>query len=296
MNKTIKASLIGASATILAAIIGLNTGKSMEQKHIQNEINAAMGDMVNIIGDGNNVTINDIKDLITDYQNLKSNNDSLIAQNAKYFDDLTNANKQLEELQSNVENIPAFVFNDFGLCINGGDSPINKNSSMVTIDGNEYFSKEIIDSLLSDNENMTIKDDTIFIGKVIADKADLSKQKIVDCNSGCEFFKTAKDSYGNTYSNIVNLYNGARIIYNLERKYTIMDLQIAISSNSQLNEYCILTIKADDKTVYTSEQLSKTTEPFLIDNIPINNCSLLTIEYNGDWGNQCIVSNGIVYN
>ena len=86
MNKTILAALIGAGATISAAIIGLNAGKSSEQKNIQNEINEVMGDMVNIIGDDNEVTINDIKDLVEDYQNLQKQNKSLTDQNIKYFD------------------------------------------------------------------------------------------------------------------------------------------------------------------------------------------------------------------
>ena len=211
MKTSIKAAIItgvfGVIGTVSAAIIGLNTGKSMEQKHIQNEINAAMGDMVNIIGDGNNVTINDIKELITDYQNLQSNNDSLIAQNAKYFEDLTNANEKLEELQLNVQGMPEFVFNNLSLCIDGDEKLINKNASVVTINGSDYFSKEIVENLFSDNENMTIKNDTIFIGKVIADKSHLREKKVVDYNSGCEFLKSAKDSYGNVYSDIINLYN-----------------------------------------------------------------------------------------
>ncbi len=68
MNKTVLASLIGASATIIASLISLNAGKPLgknaEQQYIQNEINEALGDVVNIIGDGNNVTIHDLKDFI----------------------------------------------------------------------------------------------------------------------------------------------------------------------------------------------------------------------------------------
>lgn len=301
MNKTIKASLIGAGATILAAIIGLNTGKSIEQKHIQNEINAAMGDMVNIIGDGNNVTINDIKDLIADYQNLKSNNDSLIAQNAKYFDDLMNANKQLEELQSNAEGIPEFVFNDLGLYINGEENSINKNASVVTINGSDYFSKEIVQNLLSDNENMTIKNDTIFIGKVIENKADLLTQKIVD-SFECNNINTIMDSYGTTHVNSLCFnplcFNSrdTYIIFNLNEKYLYLDMSVSISEKTQSGSNGILIVKADDKVVYTSEQLFLTTKPFTIKDIPINNCNLLTISYNYNGFNQCILSDAIVYN
>ena len=38
-------------------------GKSSEQKNIQNEIQAAIGNVVNFMGDNNEVTINSVKNL-----------------------------------------------------------------------------------------------------------------------------------------------------------------------------------------------------------------------------------------
>lgn len=63
MGKEIKAAVIagilGIVGTVSAAVIGAKYGESTEQKNIQNKINEVMGDMVNVIGDGNEVIIND---------------------------------------------------------------------------------------------------------------------------------------------------------------------------------------------------------------------------------------------
>ena len=59
----------------------------------------------------------------------------------------------------------------------------------------------------------------------------------------------------------------------------------------------IFTIKADDVVIYTSPTLIKTTNPYEID-IPINNCSLLTFEYDtkGQYEFDCVISDAVVYN
>ena len=86
MNKAIIAALITGTATIIAGFIGgMGYGKSSEQKNIQNEIQAVMGNVVNITGNDNEVTINNIKDLVDEYQRLQSQNKSLLDQNSKYF-------------------------------------------------------------------------------------------------------------------------------------------------------------------------------------------------------------------
>ena len=53
--------------------------------------------MVNIIGDDNNVTINDIKELIADYQELKVQNDVLTAQSTEFYNELEDAKNKIEE-------------------------------------------------------------------------------------------------------------------------------------------------------------------------------------------------------
>lgn len=106
MNKTIKAALITGIATIVAGFIGgMGYGKASEQKYIQNEINEVMGDVVNIIGNGNEVTINSVKDLVDEYLKLQSQNKSLLDQNSKYFSDLTEANKKIDLLNNKIQSL-----------------------------------------------------------------------------------------------------------------------------------------------------------------------------------------------
>lgn len=50
---------------------------------------------------------------------------------------------------------------------------------MVVIDGQEYYSKELAQNILNDNQDITMKNDIMFIGKVIADKANLVDQRVV---------------------------------------------------------------------------------------------------------------------
>lgn len=205
MNKTIKAAVITGIATIIAGFIGgMGYGKSSEQKNIQNEIQSVMGNVINVTGNDNQVTINSIKDLVDEYQRLQSQNKSLLEQNSKYFSDLTEANYQVNALQSKTNELPEIKFNDLSLLIDVQDIPINKNNSMVTIDGRDYFSSEIVESLIPSDHNYTIKNNTLFIGKVIAEKSNLTEQFIVN-SYDCSIKNGLTDSFGNTYSDAIYL-------------------------------------------------------------------------------------------
>lgn len=317
MDNTIKAALItgilGVIGTVAAALFGTNAGKVAEQKVIQNEINEAFGDVINVIGDDNNVTINDIKDLIDDYQNIKIQNKSLLDQNTKYFDDLAEANEKLndlendtnqklEELQKQINAMPSFEYTNLGLCIDVEDISINKNNSMVTIDGREYFSKEIAEKLLTENQNMTIRDDTLFIGKIVADKANLLDQ-FINQNHRVETFTSAVDSYGNNhvnglYFNRVSEYDDSYIVYSLKQKYTYMDLWVSVPENTDPNSNGNLIITLNNnETIYTSEDISLLTKPFKIEKLSLNNCDLVEIWLNRNSGAiKCLITEAVVYN
>jgi len=76
-----------------------------------------------------------------------------------------------------------------------------------------------------------------------------------------------------------------------------LKISVAISDTAKLDLSGILTIKADDKVVYTSESINKTTIPFTELDIPIDNCNLLTLEYTGSSNYiDCIISSAEVYN
>ncbi len=275
----------------------MSYGKSSEQKNIQNEIQSVMGNVINVTGNDNQVTINSVKDLVDEYQRLQSQNKSLLEQNSKYFSDLTEANYQVSTLQSKSDDMPDINFNNLSLFIDAQDIPINKNNSMVTIDGRDYFSREIVESLIPDNQNFTIKDNTLFIGKVIAEKANLFDQWKVD-SYWCDIYDTATDSYGNVHSNVLvfTLSEGSST-YKLDGKYSQLKLTMSITNKSNGDASGTVIIKADDNVVYTSPTLGKKTELLTVDSILIDNCTLLTIKYNANHNaSDCIISDAIVYN
>lgn len=80
------------------------------------------------------------------------------------------------------------------------------------------------------------------------------------------------------------------------REYSFLKFTISIEEYADTGKTGNIIVKADNEIVYTFEGLNKQTEPFEISDIPINNCSLLTIEYNSESTNQCMISDAIVYN
>lgn len=302
MSDTIKAALItgvfGLIATIVAAIIGIRFGKSSEQKNIQNEIQEVMGNVVNITGNDNEVTINSIKDLVDEYQRLQFQNKDLLDQNLKYFSELTETNNQVNILQSKANDMPEINYSNLGLCINTQDVPINKSNSMVTIDGREYISKEITEKLIPENQNMIIKDDTLFIGRVVADKANLFDKTEVG-KVACYTHDSFTDSYNNLRYDSICFYNcSGTISYDVNREYSLLQFVISIKNDANIRGEGTIIVKADDVVVYTTkEPLNRLTEPFSpAEPISISNCKLVTIEYSTNLDNDCIISDAIVYN
>ena len=191
-------------AFIGGAFSGAFGGVKYEQKNTRNYIKNVMGNNININGNENDIIINDIETftqnylkLSSDYESLKQQKDSFAEQSAKYFDDLTDANntidelnigynQEIEDLKKQLDSAPVIDYKNLALCIDVDDIPINSNNSMVTIDGRDYFSREIVENIIPENKNMTIKNDTIFLGQVVTEKANLSHQ-YVKSKYNCEF-------------------------------------------------------------------------------------------------------------
>ncbi len=312
-TKIVKAIIEGIVAVVVAAI-GIFAGIKIEERNTQTQINEVIGDVININGDENDITINDIETLIqnylqlqSDYTSLNQQNNSLVAQNTKYFDDLTEANnkinelnagynKEIEDLKTKLASMPIVDYKSLALCIDVEDIPINPNNSMVTIDGRDYFSREIVENLVPENRNLTIKDNTIFIGRVVAEKANLF-DKHMNSNSHSSFSNVETDSFGNTHSNVLyfDAYYNHNAIFVLNENYSFFKFTISISDKADSGKQGVIIIKSDDEVIYTSKSLNKQTKPFT-EEININNCSLLTIEYTSDQYCQCIISDAVVYN
>lgn len=299
MKTEIKAALItgilGAVATVTAAFIGSSFSEKKTVQQLYNQITT-------VNGNNNTVTVNSVDEFISQYNTILNENEILKAQNSQYFADYTEQKNINENLESQFIEQPNISYENIGLSIEGNDIPINKQNSIISIDGKEYYSKELAEKFLKEDQNIIIKDDTLFIGKVIADKASLFDQNILD-QSNFVMENSMLDSYGNSYLNALRIrasYTGDKyIIYSLNNQYSFLRMTIAIRDNANIDSNGILVIKADDTVIYTSNDLNKSMQPFIID-VPINNCNLLTMEYspkNKSFDSiDCIISDAIVYN
>ncbi len=288
-------ALIGTTG---ACIAGGYAGVKIERSNQENiQAEYIQSQTTNINGDNNTVKINDVDDLLSEYKELYDENKALRKQNTKYIDELSLMEEKTNNLKTQVEDTPIIELNDLAFEINGESVPINTTNARAKIDGKEYFSREIIEKLINDNQSIKIKNDTLYIGKIIADQACLFDKYVVDTYHFSDV-GTYTDSLGNNLPNSIYFqYNGAYSIYNLNKKYKYLKFEYVALEGTDLNGLGTITIKADDKIVYTSEEITKTDVKKQVIDIPINNCNLLTVEYNSTIDSyRCIMSNAILYN
>lgn len=308
MNKKVKITLISSGAAIITAALGVFGGMQISKVITYGQINE-------VIGDNNTVNFNNIGDFIEDYQKIKSQNEYLIAQNGQYFeeletlrsnsdesaekssDEITRLNDEIVRLNDEINAFPNIQFKSVGLSIDGNSMPINTTDSSVIIDNKIYYAEDFIYNIIGSGIKVSVQDDVMYIGKIIKDQALLSEQTIVD-RDGVYIDQNIKDSYGNTHANSLYFNNKkSSIIYNLNEDYSFIKFSLSIYENATIDKTGILTIKADGEIVYTSPALTKTTKQIDVADVPINNCTLLIIEYSTEsLNNECIVSDIIVYN
>ncbi len=252
------------------------------------------------LDDGKVIEIEIYEELVAENEELKNENDRLGQEKTEYLDLLTEAKKTIEELQMQEDSDPAVHYSSLSLMVNGEDIPINKSNAMITCDGRDYISQEIFEIIVPDDQTITIKDGVLYIGKVITESSSLFDEVTVDC-AGLWKTDSVNDSYGNHYTNALCPQNyHTYIIVNLNRKFSFLKFKLAVQEEG--NSDAIITVKADDTIVYTSPELSITTEPFEIEDIPLNHCSLLTIQVDSGPNNgmgmgfQCIIADPVVYN
>lgn len=282
-------SCIGVAGTIAAAVIGNIYGTEKQNEYIQSQV-------ASVTGDGNTVNINDVDDLVKDYNQVLEENETLKEQNKEYFENGKEAKNTIDNLEEQLGDTPTIEVKSLGLCIDGDDININKTNSYAIIDGTEYFSRDVIDNLISDDMNFEIEEDTMFFGKIIAEKDSLFSQQIID-SYAYNVNDNLKDSRGNVHSNAVKLNSDSIVTYNLDNQYSLLRLKIAVADSSKRNGESVITITADDKIVYTSPTLNKIeTEEIECNDININNCSRLEIRCSNNGTIYPIIYDAEVYN
>jgi len=269
-----KRLVIECAIAIICAIIGVACGKASNtyyyngQKITETELNTIMEENAEY-RTLYNTAIKDNEILEVKIESLSKDNDNY----KKVNSELTDENKMMK---NQIDMIPTMEFKDFGLVISGEEKFINKRDSIVIIDGNEYYAKDFLYNLIPTNSNLSLKDNTVFVGRVIADKCNLFDKWIVD-SKNCKYVSLATDSYGNKHSNVLFFEEpSCYTTYNLKSEYSFLHFSLAPHKDRATKGGADIVIKADDVVVY-SKEITKTTET-ITEEIPINNCSLLTIE------------------
>lgn len=220
------------------------------------------------------------------YQQLKNDYDKLLDENNKLKGDI-------DELESLINNSPEIEFNDIGLSVDGNMIPISTKESAVVINNKTYYSEDFIKGIIDNNNSITFQNGIVYIGKIIKEQNALTDEWLFG-KEYVDFESKTNDSYGIGHTNAIEFTNKAYVKYSLNNEYAYFKCVISMREGYREGSGNII-IKADDIEIYKSPDISKTTKMFDVD-IPINNCSILTIQYLDDESVGCIISDAIVYN
>ena len=289
MNTKIKAALITGVTSIIVGLFAYKIGA-------HNEIEAVQSQIANITGNENNVVINDVNELVKEYNTLLDKNANLENQVNQYLTDYQKVITEKDGLEKSLTDSPVIDMQDIGLFIDGEDKNINKKSSYAIINGTEYFSKEIVEKLLDKNMTLNVKDDNLYIGRFVSDSTSLFSCRIIDGND-YDLLDSATDSYGNNHTNTLKLNHYTKITYNLNKQYSLLRFKVAVDEESEGNKNCIISVTADGKPVQTTPNLDKVlTEEMPYNDLPINNCTRLEITCTGDSYIYPLIYDAVVYN
>lgn len=286
---TIIAAIIGAIATIIAAFLGAKWGKNNITIIVQQ--------------DGKNIILDDagvqsmadendrLKKEQTDYEKQIGEYKMQIASLESDSEDLTN---KLNAVTGELEEKPVLELKNCGLSVDGDEKIINKENSYVAINGREYFSKEFIDNLLPENTTLVMKNEMLYIGKVVKSKDNLLDMQVIE-NNNTEIKDAVTDTYGNSYSKVLFFRYGERgIRFKTGKEYSHFKCIIAKNEGSY-NSGRIQIETDDGNVVYTSPEIKAMTEPIEVD-IPINQATSLLIKSIGSYDIYLFVANAVLYN
>ena len=257
--------------------------------------------VTNINGENIILKINEIQEIADKNEVLKnevSDYENQISDLENQIRDLENQSKNLSEklgiANGELDDAPVIEYKNCGLSIDGEEKTVDKEKSSVSINGNLYYSKEFFDNLLPSNKSAIEKDGTLYIGKIVKEKSNLFDMKVIRTSGSVDIKESSKDTYGNIYNKTV-VFRGSDdgVTFNTNREYSKLKCTLAVSDENDGGG--VIQIESEKKILYTSKEITSTTEPFEID-IPINNASQITIkQISGGWTFN-MVANAVVYN
>lgn len=294
---TIIVAALEVIGVISAAIIGADWGRNNVNIIVQQD-----GKELTLDNNGVKVMASENEDLkikITDYEaqieNLKDEKESLKTEKESLEENNTELESELNAAKGTLDEIPIVEFKNYGLSIEGEEKTINKDRSFASINGRGYFSQDFVDNLLPDNKSAIEKDDMIYVGRVIKEKANLLDMQIIDQTNDAKIETNIKDTYGNIHNKALVLkYRNNSVTFNSNRSYSNLKFKMGVVDKEKGGG--IIQIESEQGIIFTSENITSTTEPTEFD-IPINQASRITIILLGESGYQSVMfTDAVLYN
>lgn len=138
-KNTLIAGIFALVTAVIGAVAGLYAGGSYE-KNKQNDY--VQSQVVDISGDHNTVSINSVDELLTAYNKLSSDYETLTEQNNEIFNNYKDLKTENKILASLLGDTPVLQFKDLGLIIDSRDVPVDSNQALLIADGREYISMD----------------------------------------------------------------------------------------------------------------------------------------------------------
>jgi hypothetical protein len=264
-------AVIGATATIFAAIIGAKWGK--ENVEVTVSVN---GESV-ILKDA------DIKEIAKENEDLKNQlslvNDDLSSTQSELSETKKTLSTKEEELQNKLSEAPKVEYSDFDINING-EVTENLKKAFLNIDGRDFISFDILNKIT--NEEINYSDNVLYIGHTTGKKVNLMNVcPPYDVSYGDYYSDDSFEMTGKTYDGFSMVSYGTQyVLVNIEGKYSNLIFDFGhIDGEDKCN--CTLNIYLDDKLEKTIEQRADANVSHI--NIPLNYSNHLKIEFYSDY-------------
>lgn len=194
MSKKIIVALINSAAMIIVAIIGVGGTKIYEQAKVKDAFSVE-GDT--IIGDGKNITEDDIAEFVNNYLELQTENKDLLEQNKNYSEDLQTVNSKYEDLKSKaddkIQELEQSLKEQKVVTLSSPDLKIlgeNVNTTLTdyvaTIDGRIYYSEGFLNTFLPNK--ISNNNGIVQYGENIPEKINVVSAGLIYDNSGFDLY------------------------------------------------------------------------------------------------------------
>ncbi len=290
---------IESLVALLCAILGIVFGKASNtyyyngQKMSEIELNEIMQENadLNQLRDDLDVTN---KELTVQVTQLTSQVDRLTLQVEDKEEENQMMAQENEAIKEQLSQNPMIEYRTVGLSIDGEMQSVNTNKASVLINGVQYYSQDFVSNLLPNDRSVIMRDDILYIGKIVKEKADLLDMPVVDKTSYASIRENMKDTYGNIHTRSVFFkYKNHSITFNAGKEYDKLKCTLAIAQGYKGKG--VIQVETEQGVIYTSDELVSTTEPFEVD-LSINQASRVTIKYIGDTGEGGMVTDAVLYN